>query len=130
MKKEILKRLIKKAREASKKSYSPYSKFSVGASVLTEENKIFAGCNIENSSYGLSICAERVAIFKAVSEGYFRFKAIAVYCNTSKFTFPCGACLQVLSEFSKNIKIISINKEGKYKIKNLKELLPEMFYFF
>lgn len=127
MKKEILNKLIKEAIKISKKGYAPYSKFLVGASVLTKEGKIFTGCNVENSSYGLTICAEKVAIFKAVSSGYLKFKAIAVHCNTPSFTFPCGACLQVIGEFSQDIEIIAINREGKYKIKNLKELLPEGF---
>lgn len=127
MKKEILNKLIKSAILVSKKGYAPYSKFLVGTSLLTKDGKIFTGCNVENSSYGLTICAERVAIFKAISEGYLKFKAIAVYCNTSSFTFPCGACLQVISEFSQDMEIIAINREGKYKIKKLKELLPEGF---
>lgn len=127
MKKEVINNLIKKAKEAVKNTYSPYSNFPVGAAVLTEEDKIFTGCNIENSSYGLTICAERVAIFKAISEGYLKFKAIALYCKSSEFNFPCGACLQVFREFSPDLKIIAVNRDGKYRIKLAKNLLPQGF---
>jgi cytidine deaminase len=105
MNKKIIENLIQKAVEASKESYNPYSKYRVGAALLTKDEKIISGTNIENSSYGLIMCAERVAIFKAVSEGYKDFKAIAVY--TKDGGFPCGACLQVMAEFFKpNTEII------------------------
>jgi cytidine deaminase len=92
--------LYKISRSMLRHSYSPYSKFKVGAALSTFTGKVFAGCNIENISYGLSICAERVALFKAVSEGHTKFHAIAISSSGSKPIFPCGACLQFLAEFS------------------------------
>lgn|GEM_PF-130628 len=118
--------LINSAIKAKEKAYCPYSKFRVGAAILTSD-KIFTGSNIENSSYGLTICAERVAIFKAVSEGYKDFKEIAISSDTERFIYPCGACRQVLSEFVDDIKITLINKDGKEKIVYLKEIFKETF---
>jgi cytidine deaminase len=88
------------ARQAATYSYSPYSKFAVGATVVAEDGTLFSGCNVENSSYGLSICAERNAIFCAVAAGYRRFLAVVVYTPTQHATTPCGACRQVISEFA------------------------------
>ncbi|MEO0077204.1 MAG: cytidine deaminase [candidate division WOR-3 bacterium] len=122
-----LEELINAAKQASKFAYAPYSKFKVGAAILTKANKIYTGANIENASYGLTICAERVALFKAISEGEKQFKAIAIYTNTKKFTMPCGACRQVLSEFSPKIELILINGAGKIKKTNLAKLLPYPF---
>jgi cytidine deaminase len=119
--------LIKAARQASRFAYAPYSKFRVGAALLTKSNKIFTGCNVENKSYGLTICAERVAVFKAVSQGEKNFKVIAIYTNTKEFTLPCGACLQVLNEFAKDLKIITVNRYGKSKAYQLAQLLPYPF---
>ncbi len=126
MKKEYVK-LIKEAEKARKKAYAPYSKFKVGAAVLCANGKIFTGCNIENASFGLAVCAERVAIFKAISEGSTKFKAIAVIGNTDKPCSPCGACRQVISEFGEDIPLIMANLKGDVKIKKIKELLPEAF---
>lgn len=122
--------LVNKAIEAKQNSYSPFSKFKVGAALLTENNKLYTGVNIENSSYGLTVCAERTAIFKAVSEGERKFTALAVSCETDNFdyAFPCGACRQVIAEFLEDEAdiIVSINT-GEFKIYKLKELLPNAF---
>jgi len=117
--------LINQARQAQKNAYAPFSKFKVGAAVLTTNGKVFTGCNIENASYGLTVCAERVAIFKAVSEGYKKLKAIAVVTNDC--SYPCGACLQVMAEFAPDITIILSNGRNKTKTMKLKELLPKQF---
>ena len=118
--------LMEKAKEASKKSYSPYSKFKVGAAIKTTDGKIFTASNVENSSYGLSMCAERIAVFKAVSEGFREFKEIAVYCDSDILFSPCGACRQVLAEFSPHITIFYGNNEKVIET-NLDTLLPQMF---
>lgn len=119
--------LIKKAKQAQKNSYSPYSKFRVGAALMTEDNKIYTGCNIENSSYGASVCAERTALFKAVSKGYKSFKKLAVVSDLNDITYPCGICLQVISEFMPNGKIIFEDKDKKIHIYNVSELIPCAF---
>lgn len=126
MKKEY-KKLIKEAEKARKRAYAPYSKFKVGAAVLSVGGEIFTGCNIENASFGLAVCAERVAIFKAISEGSTKFEAIAVIGDTDKPCSPCGACRQVISEFGEDIPLIMANLNGDVKIKKIKELLPEAF---
>jgi cytidine deaminase len=113
--------LLKEAGKAAEKAYAPYSKFRVGAALLTKEGKVFTGCNVENASYGLSMCAERVAVFKAVSEGYREFEAIAVVSDPPGAS-PCGACRQVLHEFSPNIKVIFNGEQF-----SLTELLPKPF---
>jgi len=120
-------RLIEFSLNARKFSYSPYSKFSVGAALLTAENKIYTGTNIECASYSLSICAERVAFSKAVSEGEKKFKAIAIASSKDIFTFPCGACRQFMYEFGKNLEVIIVKSETEVIIKKLHELLPGAF---
>ena len=125
--KKIFQELIDRAKKARKNAYAPYSKFPVGAALLTEEEKIYTGCNVENASLGLSICAERVAIFKAVSDGYKNFKAIAVICDNIVPCAPCGACRQVMVEFSPDVEVIMVNLQNKIKIKKAKELLPDAF---
>ena len=124
---ENYKRLIKEAEKARKRAYTPYSKFKVGAAILTSDGKIFTGCNIENASFGLTVCAERVAILKAISEGSTEFEAIAIIGDTDQPCSPCGACRQVVSEFGEKIKIIMSNLKGDIKIKKIGELLPEAF---
>lgn len=121
-----VKELINRALEAQKMAYVPYSGFRVGAALLTEDNKIYSGCNIEISSYSPTICAERTAIFKAVSEGHRKIKAIAVV-GDSNYTFPCGVCRQVLREFGKNANIIIANSLDDYKIFTLDDILPYSF---
>ena len=125
-KKQAYKQLLDYAKQASENSYSPYSKFKVGAAVLCEGNKVFCGTNVENSSYGLSMCAERVAIFTAVANGCQKIKAVAIYSKKGDVT-PCGACRQVISEFSKNADIIYNTKQDKFLITKISSLLPKSF---
>ena len=117
--------MIAKAMEAREKAHAPYSHFAVGAALLARSGRIYTGCNVENASYGLSICAERTAVFKAVSEGERDFEAIAVV--TEKGVTPCGACRQVLMEFGEDIQVIVANGAGEYRVFGLRELLPEAF---
>lgn len=118
--------LIDKAISAREHSYSPYSKFKVGASILCDDSKIFSGCNVENVSYGGSNCAERTAIFKAVSEGYNKIYALCVVGSFEDYTYPCGICRQVMIEFAydNNIPIIVAKNKEEYMVHNLKEILP------
>lgn len=120
------KELIKKALEAQQMAYVPYSNFHVGAAILTEDNQVFTGCNIEIASYSPTICAERTAIFKAVSEGHTKIKTVAVV-GDSDFTYPCGVCRQVIREFGKDATIIIANSEDEYREYKLDELLPHSF---
>ena len=123
IKEQILK---KKAKEASKRAYCPYSNFQVGASVITEKGEIFSGCNVENASYGLTICAERNAIFQAVSAGARNISGIVIYTSMGKPSMPCGACRQVIYEFGSKIEILSFT--SKIEIRNsIDNLLPEAF---
>jgi cytidine deaminase len=117
--------LIAEAMKAREKAHAPYSRFAVGAALLAKSGRIYTGCNVENASYGLSTCAERVAVFKAVSEGERDFEAIAVV--TEKGVPPCGACRQVLMEFGEDIQVIVANGAGEYRVFALQELLPEAF---
>jgi len=119
--------LLEAAKTVSKFAYAPYSKFKVGAALLTKSGKIFTGCNVENASFGLTVCAERIAVFNAVTEGERNFVAIAIYTNTKDFTLPCGACLQVLNEFTKDLTVITINRYGKSRTYRLAKLLPYPF---
>lgn len=124
--------LIKFAIEAAKNSYSPYSNFRVGAALLTNDNKVYLGCNIENSAYGPSNCAERTAFFKAISDGHKEFKCIAIVGgkdgNFDNFCSPCGVCRQVMSEFcDKEFTIILGNKNLEFEKYTLAELLPHSF---
>lgn len=118
--------LISKAKEAMKYAYTKYSGFNVGAALLTKSGKIYTGCNIENSSFGATICAERVAFVKAISEGERDFEAIAIVSSSGNFTYPCGICRQFMSEWGTQLKLIFDNgKETKIYI--LDQLLPEAF---
>ena len=124
--------LIKSATEMTKRSYVPYSHFHVGAALLDKNGKVWTGCNIENAAYGPSTCAERTAVFKAVSEGYKDFKAIAITGglegNVTDYCFPCGVCRQVMSEFCKSdFKIIVAKSLTDYKIYSFAEILPFKF---
>ena len=121
-----LQKLIQAAIEMRKQSYSPYSNFAVGAAVLSNDGYIHGGCNIENASYGLTNCAERTAIFNAVSNGKRNISAIAVVADTDRPCSPCGACRQVIGEF-KIPCIIMANLKGEYKTVTLEELLPFSF---
>ena len=123
------KELILKAIEAREKAYCPYSNFKVGAAALFEDNNIYTGCNIENASYGATNCAERTAIFKGVSEGNRTLKALALIGDVNNFTYPCGICRQVISEFAEdgNIKIYIIKNENEFLEKTLDEIMPGSF---
>lgn len=108
-------------------AYAPYSGFAVGAALLTDDGTVYTGFNIENASYGLSMCAERVALFKAVSAGRRRFSALAVACGGEDYCRPCGACRQVLAEFAPELRVLMANERGDFKEMRLAELLPEAF---
>jgi cytidine deaminase len=118
--------LIEAAKEASRKAYAPYSHIGVGAALATASGKVFKGSNIENSSYSLTICAERVALFKAIYDGERVFKALAVY-SEEILPVPCGACLQALSEFFGGDELVYIASGDRLLMKKFKELLPESF---
>jgi cytidine deaminase len=124
-----IKNLIQKAKEAMDYSYSPYSHFKVGAALLTESGEIFTGCNVENSSFGATICAERVAVTSAVAKGHTKFNALAVISTAKELCTPCGICRQVISEFSLEIPVICCKGNGEYEIFVLGELLPKAFRF-
>ena len=118
--------LLTKAAEARQRAYAPYSKFLVGASLLTESGQIFTGSNVENASYGLTICAERTAVFKAVSEGHQRFQCLAL--SVQGDVSPCGACRQVLYEFAPSLTILIGNEDGTLiRETSLDILLPQAF---
>lgn len=120
--------LIAQSKVARENAYVPYSKFKVGAALLTEDGKVYHGCNIENSSYGLANCAERTAIFKAVSEGVKRFAAIAIVADTVGPCSPCGACRQVISEFcAPDMPVYLTNLKGDIQHTTVGELLPGAF---
>lgn len=119
--------LLKLAEEAKEKAYVPYSNFRVGAALLTKDGKVFQGCNVEIASYGATNCAERTAIFKAVSEGEREFEAIAITSDASNLTFPCGICRQVMVEFGDNMKVIVGKSTGEYKVYTMEDILPFSF---
>lgn len=121
------KNLAELAIKAKQNALPIYSNFYVGAAVLTSDNKSYTGCNVESSSYSLTICAERNAIFKAISEGEREFKAIAVAGDNEDFISPCGACRQVISDICGEIDIVLVNANGEYIVKKTSELLPFAF---
>jgi cytidine deaminase len=108
-------------------AHAPFSKFRVGAAVQDDAGNIFTGCNVENATYGLTVCAERVAIFKAISEGARRFTRVAVAADTDKLTPPCGACRQILWEFCGDVEIVLANPRGKTETVQLGALFPRAF---
>ncbi len=120
-------KLVAAARKARRNAYAPYSKFTVGAALLTESGKIITGCNVENSSYSLTICAERTALVKAVSEKQTRFRAIAIASDHAKPVPPCSACRQVISELAGDIDVLLCGATGKPTIVKLHALLPLPF---
>lgn len=121
-------KLMQEAIQARTNAYTPYSNFQVGAAVLTKGGRVFHGCNIENASYGLTNCAERTALFKAVSEGEKEIEAIAIVADTEGPVSPCGACRQVIAEFSnKDTKIFLTNLNGDVQETTISELLPGFF---
>jgi cytidine deaminase len=119
--------LAASALAARENAFAPFSKFKVGAAVESVDGRMFTGCNIENATYGLTICAERVAVFKAISEGARRFQRVAVAADTDKLTPPCGACRQVLWEFCGDVEITLVNLRGKTESYRLQELFPKPF---
>jgi len=119
--------LIQKALEARKESYSPYSKFAVGVALEAADGTVILGANVENASYGLTICAERVALVKAVSQGIKKFKRLAVVADTPDPVAPCGACRQMLNEFAPRLEIILANLKGQSETTTLDQLLPKAF---
>ncbi|XP_028922450.1 cytidine deaminase [Ornithorhynchus anatinus] len=123
-----IQQLVRSCQAAKKFAYCPYSNFPVGAALLTTDGKIFSGCNVENASFPLGICAERTAIQKAISEGYKEFKAMAVASNKQDdFVAPCGACRQVMREFGKDWAVFLAKPDGSYITHSLQELLPLSF---
>ena len=120
-------KLVEIALRARERAYAKYSGFRVGAALLTKSGRVFTGVNVENASYGLTVCAERVAVFKAISEGEREFVAIAIASDSSEKTVPCGACRQVLYEFSEDMDVIMANRNGDYETVKLKDLLPKGF---
>ena len=119
--------LIDMALKAMENAYAPYSGFKVGAALLCSDKKVYTGCNIENSSYGASNCAERTAIFKAVSEGEREFEKIAIVSSSGDFTFPCGICRQVLSEFMYDKTVLLFSEKDGIREFKVKDLMPEAF---
>ncbi len=119
--------LISAARQARENAHAPYSNFRVGAALRAISGRIFGGCNVENATYGLTVCAERIAIFKAISEGERGFNAISVVTDTDALTPPCGACRQLMWEFCGDIPVILANLKGKIEIFQMRELFPKPF---
>jgi cytidine deaminase len=119
--------LLETAIEARKSAHAPYSHFLVGAALEAADGTVFTGCNVENATYGLSLCAERVAVFKAISEGTRTFQRIAVAADTGRLTPPCGACRQILWEFCGDIEVTLTNLHGKTETLRLKDLFPRPF---
>ena len=119
--------LIAAARTAREHAHAPYSNFRVGAAVRAKSGRIFSGCNVENATYGLTLCAERVAIFKAISEGERGFDAVAVVADTGALTPPCGSCRQILWEFCGDAEVILANLSGKVERYRMSSLLPKPF---
>jgi len=122
----LAERLVTAAEAARENAHAPYSNFAVGAAVIGESGVVFAGCNVENASYGLSVCAERNAVAAAVAAGEKTLTAMAVVTGTNPPTTPCGACRQVLAEFG-DFAILLVNPEGERRITSVSELLPEAF---
>jgi cytidine deaminase len=119
--------LISAARQARENAHAPFSNFRVGAALRAKSGRIYTGCNVENASYGLTMCAERVAIFKAVSEGDSGFEAIAVVTDTEALTPPCGACRQIIWEFCGDVDVVLANLGGKVEVERAGKLLPRAF---
>ncbi len=119
--------LVSAALAARQHAFAPYSKFQVGAAVEDIGGRIHTGCNVENATYGLTVCAERVAIFKAISEGVRKFHRVAVAADTDNLTPPCGACRQILWEFCGDVEIVLVNLSGKTETYRLRDLFPKPF---
>lgn len=124
---ESLQQLVETAKSARLRSIAPFSNFLVGAAVKTAEGKVYTGCNVESASYGLTVCAERVAIWKALSEGERQFIELAIVADTGSLTPPCGTCRQIIWEFAKDATIVLGNLRGETQIVSIRELLPRAF---
>jgi cytidine deaminase len=124
---EFDEQLIETATKARQRSVAPFSNFLVGAALRTEEGKVFTGCNVESASYGLTVCAERVAIWKALSEGERDFTDLIIVADTETLTPPCGTCRQIIWEFAKHAKIVLANLRGQREEVDIRELLPKAF---
>jgi cytidine deaminase len=119
--------LLAAALAARQNAFAPYSKFKVGAAIEDIDGRIHTGCNVENSTYGLTVCAERVAVFKAISEGVRKFRRVAIAADTGRLTPPCGACRQILWEFCGDVEIVLVNLRGQTETHRLKDLFPKPF---
>jgi len=124
---QSLQELLEVAKEARLRSIAPFSNFLVGAAVRTAAGKVYIGCNVESASYGLTVCAERVALWKALSEGERDFTELAIVADTNTLTPPCGTCRQIIWEFAKNATIILGNLHGETQVVAIKDLLPRAF---
>lgn len=120
-------RLVEAARAVRERAHAPFSGFKVGAAVEDDEGRVFTGCNVENATYGLTVCAERVAVFKAISEGASKLKRVAVVADTEMLTPPCGACRQILWEFCGDAELSMANLQGKVETVRLREIFPRPF---
>ena len=119
--------VVAKALEMRGFAYAPYSRFRVGAALECEDGSVYTGCNVENAAYGSSICAERTALVKAVSQGKRRFVRIAVAGDSEDFCWPCGACRQMLREFGTDLQVLVANRDGAFEVHTLSQLLPHSF---
>jgi cytidine deaminase len=119
--------LVEAAGVARERSHAPFSKFKVGAAVETEDGKVYTGCNIESASFGLTVCAERVAIWKALSEGEKHFKRVAIVADTEQLTPPCGTCRQIIWEFCRDATVTLANLRGDVETDEVRDLLPRAF---
>ncbi len=124
---ELMLELINQAQAAYQQAYVPYSQYRVGSAVVFSSGKIYSGCNVENASYGLTVCAERNAIFQAVAQGERELKGIAIAVPTDTFPSPCGACRQVIREFAVDCPVVLVNGLGQTRLTSLKTLLPDSF---
>ncbi len=127
MSEESLQSLVETATDARLQSVAPFSNFLVGAAVRTENGKVYTGCNVESASYGLTVCAERVAIWKALSEGERKFTELAVVADTESLTPPCGTCRQIIWEFAKHATVVLANLRGQRETVSIEDLLPRAF---
>jgi cytidine deaminase len=124
---QALAAMVELARDARKRAHAPFSGFTVGAALKTRDGQIVTGCNIENASFGLTICAERIAVFKAVSEGLGGFDAVVVVADSKRVTAPCGACRQILWEFCGDVVVHMVGRGGRSRTERLRKLLPLPF---
>src|SRR5437879_8966784 len=120
-------KLVAAAKQARENAHAPYSNFRVGAALLAKSGRVYTGCNVENATHGLTVCAERVAVFKAISEGASKFTRVVVAADTDVLTPPCGACRQILWEFCGDVELTLVNLRGKTEMFHLKDLFPRPF---